>query len=149
MPFSTEAAQNPGFDQLSAFTGGLLIMHLIALLLLLASATASPASPGPASSGYSRCLQSALSSVAVLGCMNAELKRVDRQLNRNYRRAMGEIQPFRRDELRRMQRLWIRYRDARCGFFNHRESGSGGRLDEMQCRIDETARRARELAEIH
>jgi uncharacterized protein YecT (DUF1311 family) len=125
------------------------MMRLIALLLLLASATASLASPEPESSAYSACLQSALSGVAILECMDAELERVDRQLNRNYHRAMSEIQPFRRDELRRVQRLWIRYRDARCGFFNHRESGSGGRLDEMQCRIDETARRAQELAEIY
>ncbi len=98
---------------------------------------------------YERCQQSALSSADILGCMETELRRVDRLLNRRYRQAMAGIQPFRRDELRRVQRLWIRYRDARCGFFNHRESGSGGRLDEMQCRIDETARRAQELSELY
>ncbi len=100
-------------------------------------------------SDYERCQQSAFSSADILGCMENELRRVDGLLNRYYRQAMDRIQPFRHDELRRMQRLWIRYRDARCGFFNNRESGSGGLLDEMQCRIDETARRARELSELY
>ncbi len=113
---------------------------------LLLSQPGSAREPAPE---YQACLKQAFSTMDTLACMSGELRRVDALLNRHYREAMDRIHPFRRSDLRQVQRAWIRYRDARCGFFNHRESGSGGRLDEMQCLIDETARRARELAEVY
>jgi len=102
-----------------------------------------------APSSYEQCQRQAFSSADFRHCMQQELERVDGLLNRDYRKAMKTIQPLRRSELRRVQRLWIAYRDARCGFFNHAESGTGGVLDELQCLIDETARRARELSELY
>ena len=44
-----------------------------------------------------------------------------------------------------MQNLWIKYRDAKCNFFYHKESGSGGQNDAMDCYIDMTQQRADEL----
>ncbi len=125
-----------------------MISNRLSFIILLLWATGLQAqSVAPLS--YEQCQRQAFSSADFRHCMQQELKRVDGLLNRYYRQAMKTLQPFRRPELRRVQRLWIAYRDARCGFFNHAESGSGGVLDELQCLIDETARRARELSELY
>ncbi|WP_318439095.1 lysozyme inhibitor LprI family protein [Photobacterium leiognathi] len=52
-----------------------------------------------------------------------------------------------KEDLRKTQRLWIQYRDAKCGMFYHSESGSGGLEDLNDCMIKETIQRTKELNE--
>ncbi len=81
-------------------------------------------------------------------CMDRELKRQDRKLNLAYRKLMQCLPEERRDELKSIQRLWIKYRDKKCSFYYHKNSGSGGLADMGQCQLDETIRRTIELEEL-
>ncbi|WP_233219116.1 lysozyme inhibitor LprI family protein [Photobacterium sp. GB-27] len=86
-------------------------------------------------------------SPAVVKCMNEELSKRDKLLNTAYKQYMARIQDFRKEDLRKTQRLWIQYRDAKCGMFYHSESGSGGLEDLHDCLITETIQRTKELNE--
>ncbi|WP_201352296.1 lysozyme inhibitor LprI family protein [Hydrogenimonas urashimensis] len=95
---------------------------------------------------YRKCIEnSGGTTMAVTECQDAELRRQDKKLNEAYMALKKEIAPSRRAALRKMQRAWIRYRDAKCGFFRHEKSGSGAANDEMQCLVDETIKRTVEL----
>ena len=81
-------------------------------------------------------------------CIEEELKHQDKKLNTAYREAKKSIQPFRLKSLRDIQKAWIKYRDKKCSFFHHKESGLGGVTDALQCELDMTIKRARELKKI-
>ncbi len=117
-------------------------------LPLLLAALPALATPGP-DPALTRCLETALATHDQLDCLRAAKAREDARLNRAYRAALARIEAERRPQLREVQRLWIRYRDARCRFFYHRYSGSSGLLDVEQCLLDETRRRADELERLH
>ena len=97
------------------------------------------------SAAYISCSQNALDRLAYTRCQNAELEKEDIRLNQEYQSAIKRIQTFRHEDLKHMQNLWIKYRDAKCNFFYHKESGSGGQNDAMDCYIDMTQQRADEL----
>ena len=86
--------------------------------------------------------------VGIASCLEEELNREDKKLNTAYKKAKESIQPFRRESLKKVQLAWIAYRDAKCGFLHHKESGSSGSLDEQECLIKETMIRAKELKDI-
>jgi len=50
--------------------------------------------------------------------------------------------------LKGVQRQWLAYRDAKCAFFKVRDENVLGLAVAAQCRLDETARRTRELRDI-
>jgi len=81
-------------------------------------------------------------------CLDKELKKQDKYLNVAYQKAIKEIQPFRKRSLKEMQRTWIKYRNQKCTFYSHKESGSGGLTDAIQCELDMTMQRTIELKEI-
>ena len=87
-------------------------------------------------------------STGISSCLEEELKYQDTKLNSAYQKAKKSIQPFRVESLKRVQRAWIGYRDEKCAFFSHKESGSSGSLDEQMCLIKETIVRTNELEEI-
>ncbi|MBU2897803.1 lysozyme inhibitor LprI family protein [Vibrio hepatarius] len=97
------------------------------------------------STEYIRCTNKASSRLEQTECQNLELEREDIRLNQAYKTAIGKIQEFRRFDLKQMQILWIQYRDKKCDFFYHKESGSGGQNDALDCHIDMTQQRANEL----
>ena len=82
-------------------------------------------------------------------CIEQELKVQDTKLNIAYHEARKSIQPFRVDALKEMQRAWIKYRDKKCGFFQHKQSGSSGVTDALQCTLDETIHRTKELENLY
>ena len=86
--------------------------------------------------------------IGIASCLEEELNREDKRLNTAYKKAKESIQPFRRESLKKVQLAWIAYRDAKCGFLHHKESGSSGSLDEQECLIKETMSRAKELEDI-
>ena len=86
--------------------------------------------------------------IGIASCLEEEFNREDKRLNTAYKKAKESIQPFRRESLKKVQLAWIAYRDAKCGFLHHKESGSSGSLDEQECLIKETMIRAKELKDI-
>ncbi len=119
-------------------------MWLLVLLLL-----AAPFSYAlETSAQYQTCEKDAIGQYDALICLNAEIKRQDQRLNTNYKAAMQTLEKSRKQDLKRIQRLWIKYRDAKCAFFYHPHSGSGGLMDEQQCILEETIRRADELEQL-
>ncbi|CAM3739244.1 lysozyme inhibitor LprI family protein [Vibrio aquimaris] len=97
------------------------------------------------SAEYISCSQKALARLDYTRCQSAELQREDVLLNQEYQSAIKRIQTFRHEDLKHMQNLWIKYRDAKCNFFYHKESGSGGQNDAMDCYIDMSQQRTDEL----
>jgi len=84
----------------------------------------------------------------IASCLEEELVREDKKLNIAYKKAKATIQPFRVSELKKVQLAWIDYRDVKCNFFNHKESGQTGSLEEQKCRIKATILRTNELENL-
>ena len=98
------------------------------------------------SAEYSACLdKSGGVTMNVLDCISAETARQDDRLNKAYKEIMGELDPARKKQLRNVQRLWIKYRDANCGFYADPDGGSTARINANDCFLIETAERAKEL----
>ena len=80
-------------------------------------------------------------------CLKAEYERQDVRLNRAYRVALtAQLGEAERDQLRRAQRAWIRYRDESC-----REGARGGTIDLLNhtgCMGERTRQRADELERL-
>ena len=67
------------------------------------------------SSQYQPCLdRSGGVTLEMRTCNGNELKYQDKLLNKNYKKAMKVIDAKHRNELKKVQRLWMKYRDAKC-----------------------------------
>jgi uncharacterized protein YecT (DUF1311 family) len=78
-------------------------------------------------------------SVAMGGCVNAELALQDARLDAAYRKAMAQLDDAGRARLRAEELDWIRRRDSQCA-----EQATGGTIDMVDvpaCRLDETISR--------
>ncbi len=111
-------------------------------LLLTIYSIANESIVSPYSLTYTDCMKM---SINPNSCIASEIKVQDKKLNIAYKHAMESILSSRVVTLKKVQRLWIRYRDEKCGFFYHKESGSGGLTDAMQCELHETMIRTKEL----
>ena len=119
-----------------------------ALVLALAPLAASAQSDETLlSKQYSACMDRFSSSTAdMVGCMTAEAKRQDKRLNVAYQAALQQQQsPERKKQLQEVQRLWVQYRDANCGFYLDPQGGTLARLAGNDCVMTSTAQRAKEL----
>ena len=101
------------------------------------------------SNQYKLCLDNSGGITSEMRNCNAdELKFQDNLLNKYYKRAMKVLDGNKRKELKQVQRQWIKYRDAKCGF----DYGlTGGTMDIAigdGCLVDMTAKRANELKSI-
>ena len=63
-----------------------------------------------------------------------------------YQQALKDAQPKQREQLRKAQRLWIKYRDANCLYYDLGE-GTIARIEAGYCMKDMTKTRAVELEE--
>jgi uncharacterized protein YecT (DUF1311 family) len=65
---------------------------------------------------YKRCLDNSGGVTSEMrNCNGNELKFQDNLL-KYYKQAMKVLDAAHRDELKKVQRLWMKYRDAKCGF---------------------------------
>lgn len=95
---------------------------------------------------FSTCMdQSGGVTGAMLSCIRAETAIQDARLNTAYQAFREQLSEARRLELRTVQRLWIKYRDANCGFYADPEGGSLATVMSNDCVLQETASRAIEL----
>ena len=105
--------------------------------------------PYELSSQYQQCMdKSGGVTIKMRECNGDELKRQDKRLNKNYKKAMSVLDSEHRDELKKVQRLWMKYRDAKCDFLFGLTGGTLDLLVGGSCYIDMTAQRADELEEI-
>jgi len=122
---------------------GLCLSTILCLGLLMS--TVSDASD--MSVTYENCVRGSHDQQQFMQCLKEEIMQQDRRLNKNYRLAMHEIASDRKADLRKVQRIWIKYKSAKCSLYHHATSGSGGVMDELECLLRETVRRADELHE--
>ncbi|MGY2373833.1 lysozyme inhibitor LprI family protein [Pseudomonas sp. SDO524_S393] len=122
----------------------LLVPFIASALFLGLSGTAS-AADNPA---LTKCLDGANTTAAMVTCNVNETKVQDARLNKAYQAAIKLQQGDKKQQLQNVQRLWIKYRDANCGFMG---SASGGTIDQVNgaaCVLDMTQTRAAELESL-
>lgn len=112
-------------------------------LLLCITLGSGPLHAQPAGQEAERCFDQ-VSTLAIATCLQADAGRWDQRLNAAYAALQERIAPQQRQPLRDAQRLWVRYRDANCGFYGARE-GSMRQIEAAQCLRDMTRARTREL----
>jgi uncharacterized protein YecT (DUF1311 family) len=118
---------------------------LAAGTLLLAVCGAATAADNPA---LKKCMDGANTTADMVGCNVKEAKVQDRRLNKAYKIALAAQEGTRKQQLQDLQRLWIKYRDANCGFVG---SATGGTIDQVNgtgCVLDMTQARAQELEDL-
>lgn len=118
---------------------------LAAGALLLAMCGMAAADDNPT---LKKCLDGADTTADMVGCNVKEAKVQDARLNKAYKTALEAQEGNRKQELQDVQRLWIKYRDANCGFIG---SATGGTIDQVNgtgCVLDMTQARAQELENL-
>lgn len=80
-------------------------------------------------------------------CADNETAAWDVLLNEAWRDLPTKLGPAHFAALKDVQKRWVGYRDVKCGFLKRAEGGWGLMLA-SHCRLDETARRVRELRDI-
>jgi uncharacterized protein YecT (DUF1311 family) len=123
---------------------------LLAVLLVLAGG-ARGAEDVPLSKGFGQCIdKSGGSNPAVMECLGAEYTRQDKRLNDAYRKLLARVSKQKGEELRKVQRAWLAYVEAECGFLYDNEafSGTSDRVEASSCNVTERARRAADLEGI-
>jgi uncharacterized protein YecT (DUF1311 family) len=73
------------------------------------------------------------------------VKRQDVFLNKNYKAAMQTSSQSRKKELKEVQRVWLKYRELNCNFYEDPDGGTSGLLASASCFLTQTANRASEL----
>ena len=82
-------------------------------------------------------------------CSDNETAVWDVLLNKAWSELPDDLGPKRFAVLKDVQKLWLYYRTAKCGFLNDLENpGAWGMMLSADCRMDETARRTIELRDI-
>jgi uncharacterized protein YecT (DUF1311 family) len=77
-----------------------------------------------------------------LGCLQVEIRRQDKKLNRTYQSVMRRLSHPEKARLRRLERAWIAKRDRRCERLGGGTwGGSGGAVVWESCYLDETIMR--------
>lgn len=98
------------------------------------------------SPSYDKCMdKSGGVTSSMLDCGNAETKIQDTKLNKAYKNAMKALEPKKQTELKDVQRLWVKYRDSQCGFYNGLTGGTVDSLNASSCFLNMTAERAEEI----
>lgn len=80
--------------------------------------------------------------------INIETKIQDRKLNKAYKNVMKALEPNKQQELKEVQRLWVKYRDAYCGFYYGLTGGTIDSLNASSCFLNMTTERVEELENI-
>jgi uncharacterized protein YecT (DUF1311 family) len=130
--------------------GGAMQLNYLPLLLMAFLAIASAQAVGQEkdllSAEYSKCIErSGGTDPGLLDCIGAESKRQDKRLNDVYKKLMNELKPERKRQLQEAQRLWIKYLEADCHFYDDPDGGTAATLAANECPVLAKAARAKEL----
>ena len=96
---------------------------------------------------YSNCMEnSSANSPTMRNCVSAETVRQDIRLNKAYKKIMEQISGDRKEQLRNAQRYWIKFRDAKCSYYDsYPNPGTMDYILANQCIMFTTTLRANEL----
>lgn len=121
-------------------------MKIIAFLfILLNSATFAEKT----NSSFEVCLEKAVGVTSdMLNCISIETKQQDKRLNTAYQNLMKSLSNKRKEELKKTQQLWIKYRDANCEFYRDPDGGTMASIFGANCIMDMTTQRAKELEDF-
>lgn len=119
-----------------------LLLACVCGMAPLASAAAEAAATG------TDACRDAMTTQAMVECGAVEAKAWDQRLNKAYDALTKRVDVGQRTPLVDAQRLWIRYRNANCGFYGMTE-GSIGRVQSAECVRSMTQHRACELEVAH
>lgn len=131
-------------------------LRLAGLLLcaLLASSKVGAQQPedqepegGAYTPAYGQCMDASGGvTAAMLDCMAAEMQVQDARLNRGYLQLQKASAPARQEQLKKVQRAWVSFRDLNCDFYAEPDGGSMVTVSVNGCLLEMTAMRADELA---
>lgn len=82
--------------------------------------------------------------IAIVECVEAKTKLWDQRLNKAYKELPQRLDAGQLAPLKEAQRLWVKYRDANCGFYGSGE-GTIRQIQAAECRRSMTQDRALEL----
>jgi len=82
----------------------------------------------------------------MLKCIIDEKNKQDMLLNNNYKKVIVTLNKVKKLEFKKSQRLWMKYRDAKCNFFTGLSGGTVDSLNTTSCFLEMTAVRVNELA---
>lgn len=88
-----------------------------------------------------------LSTMGMVECLANLTRDWDARLNKGYQKMMSLLPNANKTKLRVAQRLWIKYRDANCGYYAAGE-GTIARVETAECLRFMTASRANELEQM-
>lgn len=86
----------------------------------------------------------AMTTVDIMECLTDSYEDWDARLNTAYRAAIEPLEGERRTQFRDVQRTWIAYRDASCGYYRSGE-GTIAAIEGNSCMVELTRTRAEEL----
>ena len=122
------------------------VFPFFAALAVVCAPIAASASDSGQSKQYAACMdKSGATTMGMIECITEEVRLQDVRLNKAYKALMADLPPARQAQLQQVQRTWIKYRDANCGFYNDPEGGSLARVSANDCMMSTTTRRASEL----
>lgn len=112
------------------------------LPMLVLACLCMPATAQMFEGDYREC--SELSTVGITECVAEKTKVWDARLNSAYKSLRQRIEPEQQQALLTAQRLWIKYRDANCGFY-FAGPGTISRIEGAECLRSMTRERTCEL----
>jgi uncharacterized protein YecT (DUF1311 family) len=107
-----------------------------------------PAQANNFTKSFDACMGNAQANVAMVDCIDEEIKRQDARLNKTYATLRDDVDASRRPALLEAQRAWIKFRDLNCGFHLDPNGGSIAPLLASDCVMRMTANRADELSQL-
>ena len=126
-------------------------MRTLIAFVALAAASGAAAQEAPDSvearetAAYKACLDKAMATPDMTGCMAAEYEVQDKALNAAYARAMEGLNARQKDKLKTAQRAWIAWRDANCRSLQDQDWGTLSMVTAASCRVRMTIERTIEL----
>ena len=122
--------------------------RLLAIAITTLSLNAYAAEDGY-SATYTTCMDASGGvTMDMLNCMSSEIKQHDSRLNQAYKAAMQALDKGQQTQLRDVQRLWIKFRDADCALLGSLTGGTIDSVNRASCFLDMTKKRADDLARL-
>ena len=122
------------------------LKRFCAVFAIAAASHAAGAHETGLSKQHAACMdKSGGTTMGMIECITAETQRQDARLNKAYKALIAELSPERKKQLQEAQRVWIKYRDANCAFYDDPDGGTLARVNANACMMTSTAERAGEL----
>lgn len=88
------------------------------------------------------------STYGMMACSSKETAVWEERLNRDYQKLMKEMKAEDKERLRDMQRVWIAFREKKCGFHQREQEGTIVMPQNEYCYMEETVRQSLFLQDI-